>query len=156
MGASVADYLINKINAFKPTKLKPFVLGLPTGSSPIPTYKELIRRHKLGDISFKNVLTFNMDEYVGIPDSTCLTDRQARDKLLVSPPLLFQTIIGKNKKSLSFPKSFLCGRRDSNSQTSRHQILSLACLPISPRPHYCGCKYTQYLQIAKYIVLFFQ
>jgi hypothetical protein len=80
----------------------------------------------------------------------------ARDKLLVSPPYLFQSNCSKNKKSLSFPKSFLCGRRDSNSQTSRHQILSLACLPISPRPHYCGCKYTQYLQIAKYIVLFFQ
>lgn len=69
VGICVADYLINKVNAFKPTKLKPFVLGLPTGSSPIPTYKELIRRHKLGDISFKNVITFNMDEYVGIPEN---------------------------------------------------------------------------------------
>jgi glucosamine-6-phosphate deaminase len=32
VGRCVADYLINKVNAFKPTKLKPFVLGLPTGS----------------------------------------------------------------------------------------------------------------------------
>lgn len=69
VGVCVADYLINKVNAFKPTKLKPFVLGLPTGSSPISTYKELIRRHKLGDISFKNIITFNMDEYVGIPEN---------------------------------------------------------------------------------------
>ncbi len=69
VGICVADYLIKKIKAFKPTKLKPFVLGLPTGSSPIPTYKELIRRHKLGDISFKNIITFNMDEYVGIPEN---------------------------------------------------------------------------------------
>lgn len=67
VGVCVADYLINKINAFKPTKLKP--LGLPTGSSPISTYKELIRRYKLGDISFKNIITFNMDEYVGIPEN---------------------------------------------------------------------------------------
>lgn len=68
-GRWVADHVIKKIKDFKPTPAKPFVLGLPTGSSPIPTYRELIRRHKAGDISFKNVLTFNMDEYVGIPES---------------------------------------------------------------------------------------
>ena len=66
-GKWVADYVINKINNFKPTAKKPFVLGLPTGSSPVTTYNELIRRHKAGDISFQNVITFNMDEYVGIP-----------------------------------------------------------------------------------------
>jgi glucosamine-6-phosphate deaminase len=65
-GRWIADYLIKKINDFKPTSEKPFVLGLPTGSSPIPTYQELIKRHKAGDISFRNVITFNMDEYVGI------------------------------------------------------------------------------------------
>lgn len=57
------------MNAFKPTTEKPFVLGLPTGSSPISTYKELIKRHRAGDISFKHIITFNMDEYVGIPSS---------------------------------------------------------------------------------------
>jgi glucosamine-6-phosphate deaminase len=42
---------------------------LPTGSSPIPTYKELVKEaHKAGDISFKNVVTFNMDEYVGLDE----------------------------------------------------------------------------------------
>ena len=46
----------------------PFVLGLPTGSTPLETYKELIRRHKTGEVSFKNVITFNMDEYVGLPE----------------------------------------------------------------------------------------
>jgi glucosamine-6-phosphate deaminase len=68
-GHWVADYLIKKIKDYKPTPAKPFVLGLPTGSSPISTYRELIRRCKEGDISFKNVVTFNMDEYVGIPES---------------------------------------------------------------------------------------
>ncbi|MFH1321165.1 MAG: glucosamine-6-phosphate deaminase [Bacteroidota bacterium] len=68
-GRWVADYVIKKIKNYKPTPAKPFVLGLPTGSSPISTYRELIRRHKAGDISFKNVVTFNMDEYVGIPES---------------------------------------------------------------------------------------
>jgi len=43
------------------------VLGLPTGSSPIPTYKALIQKVKEGSLSFKHVVTFNMDEYVGIP-----------------------------------------------------------------------------------------
>lgn len=42
--------------------------GLPTGSTPLETYKELIRRHKTGEVSFKNVITFNMDEYVGLPE----------------------------------------------------------------------------------------
>lgn len=63
-----ADYLIKKINDFRPTMENPFVLGLPTGSSPTGTYMELIRRNKLGAISFKNVITFNMDEYIGIPE----------------------------------------------------------------------------------------
>ena len=67
-GKWTADYIWNKIVAFGPTPDKPFVLGLPTGSSPMPVYKEWIRRHKAGEISFKNVVTFNMDEYVNIPE----------------------------------------------------------------------------------------
>ena len=46
------------------------VLGLATGSSPIGVYKELVRLHKEQDLSFKNVVTFNLDEYYPIsPDS---------------------------------------------------------------------------------------
>lgn len=62
-----AAYIVKKINTFAPTPDRPFVLGLPTGSSPIGTYKELTRLNKEGKVSFKNVITFNMDEYVGIP-----------------------------------------------------------------------------------------
>ncbi|QAA83078.1 glucosamine-6-phosphate deaminase [Aequorivita sp. H23M31] len=69
IGHWTANYLIKRITEFQPNSKKPFVLGLPTGSSPITTYEELIRRGKLGDISFKNVITFNLDEYVGIPES---------------------------------------------------------------------------------------
>jgi len=68
VGQWAANYIIEKINKANPTPEKPFVLGLPTGSSPIPTYEELVRRHKKGDISFKNVVTFNMDEYVGLDE----------------------------------------------------------------------------------------
>ncbi len=46
---------------------RPFVLGLPTGSTPLATYGELIKMHKAGKVSFANVVTFNMDEYVGLP-----------------------------------------------------------------------------------------
>lgn len=69
VGSWVADYVIKKINNYNSTTASPFVLGLPTGSSPLSTYRELIRRHKAGDVSFKNVVTFNMDEYVGIPQN---------------------------------------------------------------------------------------
>jgi glucosamine-6-phosphate deaminase len=63
-----AQYIINRINAFAPTSEKPFVLGLPTGSSPELIYKYLVQAHKAGQISFANVVTFNMDEYVGLPE----------------------------------------------------------------------------------------
>ena len=44
VGAWTAAYIAKKINQFKPTAKKPFVLGLPTGSSPLGTYAELIKR----------------------------------------------------------------------------------------------------------------
>ncbi len=39
------------------------VLGLATGSTPISMYKELVRMHKEEGLSFRNVITFNLDEY---------------------------------------------------------------------------------------------
>ena len=62
-----ANYVAKKINEFGPSEAKPFVLGLPTGSSPMGMYKELIKLNKAGKVSFKNVATFNMDEYVNLP-----------------------------------------------------------------------------------------
>lgn len=62
-----AEYVIKKINDFKPTLQKKFVLGLPTGSSPVIMYKKLIAAYNQKRFSFKNVVTFNMDEYVGLP-----------------------------------------------------------------------------------------
>ncbi|MFO7871519.1 MAG: glucosamine-6-phosphate deaminase [Kiritimatiellia bacterium] len=63
-----ASCIASAIKKFNPGPDKPFVLGLPTGSSPVGTYEELISLHKKGDLSFENVVTFNMDEYVGIPE----------------------------------------------------------------------------------------
>lgn len=65
----VADYIAEKINQFKPTSDRPFVLGLPTGSTPLGVYKNLIELYKAGQVSFRHVVTFNMDEYVGIPQN---------------------------------------------------------------------------------------
>jgi glucosamine-6-phosphate deaminase len=69
VGDWIATYAIEKIKKANSTRKNPFVLGLPTGSSPLPVYKEFIKRHKAGKISFKNVITFNMDEYVGISEN---------------------------------------------------------------------------------------
>ena len=63
-----ANHIAQKIIAANPTADKPFVIGLPTGSTPLGTYKELINLYKAGKISFENVVTFNMDEYVGISE----------------------------------------------------------------------------------------
>lgn len=70
VGDWAAAYVVNKINEFKPTKDRPFVLGLPTGGTPLEMYKRLIQLNKDGIVSFENVVTFNMDEYVGLtPDN---------------------------------------------------------------------------------------
>lgn len=66
IGEWVAVYVTKKIIEFAPTEEKPFILGLPTGSTPIDMYKNLIKFYNAGLISFKNVITFNMDEYVGL------------------------------------------------------------------------------------------
>ena len=60
-----ANYIAAKINGHRENR--PFVLGLPTGSSPIGVYQELVRMNKAGEVSFANVVTFNMDEYLGLP-----------------------------------------------------------------------------------------
>lgn len=68
MSSFAADLIINRIILANPTQEKPFVLGLPTGSTPIGMYECLVKAYKEGRVSFKNVVTFNMDEYVGIPE----------------------------------------------------------------------------------------
>jgi glucosamine-6-phosphate deaminase len=64
-----ARYVRHRIHAFAPTAERPFVLGLPTGSTPLPMYRKLIEFHQAGDLSFKHVVTFNMDEYVGLAEN---------------------------------------------------------------------------------------
>lgn len=63
-----AEHVVERINSFKPTPEHKFVLGLPTGSSPVGMYRALVKAYEEGRVSFKNVLTFNMDEYVNLPE----------------------------------------------------------------------------------------
>ena len=64
-----AHYIVDSIKTKALTTDQPFVLGLPTGSTSIGTYQELIRMYQAGEVSFKNVITFNMNEYVGLSDT---------------------------------------------------------------------------------------
>ena len=57
-----ADIIVARI-ASKPQT----VLGLSTGGTPLGTYRELIAAHQVGRVSFRQVTTFNLDEYVGLP-----------------------------------------------------------------------------------------
>lgn len=69
MSIWAANHIARRINHFAPTSSKPFILGLPTGSTPIGTYQELIKLYQKGTVSFKNVVTFNMDEYISLPEN---------------------------------------------------------------------------------------
>ena len=63
-GASkIAAQEIAQIIKQKEKEGRPAVLGLATGSTPKKVYQELIRLHKEEGLSFKNVITFNLDEY---------------------------------------------------------------------------------------------
>ena len=49
--AHVASYIVDRIKHFNPTPTHPFVLGLPTGSSPLIVYKHLVEKYKAGEVS---------------------------------------------------------------------------------------------------------
>jgi len=63
----IARHILQKIVDFGPTSSRPFVLGLPTGMSSIVIYKYLVQFCRKGEMSFRNVMTFSIDEYVGLP-----------------------------------------------------------------------------------------
>lgn len=60
-----ARFVLQRITEFAPAPGRRFVLGLPTGGTPLGMYRRLIDFYKEGRLSFKHVTTFNMDEYVG-------------------------------------------------------------------------------------------
>ena len=64
-GAAVARRIADKIRE-RMAEGKRCVLGLATGSTPVVLYRELIRLHREEELSFANVVTFNLDEYYGL------------------------------------------------------------------------------------------
>lgn len=69
IGHWAATYIQQKIAAFAPNQQRPFVLGLPTGGTVVDMYARLCTLCQQGQLDFSSVITFNMDEYVGLsPD----------------------------------------------------------------------------------------
>src|ERR1700743_2951340 len=68
VGEWTAAYIARGIKRAAPSGKRPYVLGLPTGASPLPPYARLVKLVKRGQLSFANVVTFNMDEYVALPE----------------------------------------------------------------------------------------
>ena len=67
IGLLAAQYIQKQIQDFGPGASRPFVLGLPTGGTVLDMYKFLCDFYKSGRLDFSHVVTFNMDEYVGLP-----------------------------------------------------------------------------------------
>lgn len=70
IGRWAATYIQQKIATFTPNSKRPFVLGLPTGGTVVDMYAYLCTLCQQGALDFSFVITFNMDEYVGLaPDN---------------------------------------------------------------------------------------
>lgn len=65
-GVSVVADGVEELIRSRAAEGREAVLGLATGSTPIPLYRELVRRHREEGLSFANVVSFNLDEYEGL------------------------------------------------------------------------------------------
>ncbi|PYG00089.1 glucosamine-6-phosphate deaminase [Georgenia satyanarayanai] len=77
--ARLAADAVEQLLARKPDA----VLGLATGSTPLPTYDELVRRHEAGQVSFARARGFTLDEYIGLPADHPQRYRNVIDRELV-------------------------------------------------------------------------
>ena len=66
----------------KASKNEHCILGLATGSSPISVYDELVRMHREEGLSFKNVITFNLDEYFPMQPNSLQSYRRFMNEYL--------------------------------------------------------------------------
>ena len=69
VASHAAHYIADRVKSFCPTEARPFVLALSTGTTMIPVYKELVRLVQAGELSFKHLVTFYVNEYVALPES---------------------------------------------------------------------------------------
>ncbi|WP_370224857.1 glucosamine-6-phosphate deaminase [Cytobacillus sp.] len=77
MSKAAADYIIRKVR-----KHPEAILGLATGSTPVGTYKRLIEDHQSSKTSYKDVTTFNLDEYIGLSGENPQSYRYFMDSVL--------------------------------------------------------------------------
>lgn len=68
VGEWAANFVAWRMQSIGPGPERPFVLGLPTGGTPKGMYRTLIEKYRQGALSFRHTVTFNMDEYVGLPE----------------------------------------------------------------------------------------
>ena len=73
-------------------ELPPFVLGLATGRTPLGLYRELVKRYQAGEISFKNVAVYSLDEFYPM----CGTDHQSRNYRIHDQFLKYIDILPEN------------------------------------------------------------
>jgi len=81
-----------KLNSNEPDTVNAFTLGLTTGTTPTGLYKELVKRHKKGEVSFKNVKVYSLDEFYPIKAS----DQQSRNYIIHEDFLNHIDILPKN------------------------------------------------------------
>ena len=74
----LAEKIVDAINSSKGA----FKLGLTTGSSPVALYKELVKYHKAGDVSFQNVEIYSIDEYYPAPADHFSRNRRLYEELI--------------------------------------------------------------------------
>lgn len=108
---TISNPLKDRIKAFAPTPSHPFVLGLPTGSSPVLIYKILVEKFKAGEISFENVVTFNMVRIV----PSYLPLKHNRRLTLQSPYRMNTSVSPANTPN---PTTHSCTSTSSHTSTS--------------------------------------
>ena len=76
--ARLAEKIVEAINGCNGT----FKLGLTTGTSPVPLYQELVKRYNAGEVSFKNVEIYSIDEYYPAPADNYSRSRRLYEELV--------------------------------------------------------------------------
>ena len=76
--ARLAEKIVESINASKGV----FKLGLTTGTSPLPLYQELVKKYEAGEVSFKNVEIYSIDEYYPAPADSHSRNRRLYEELV--------------------------------------------------------------------------
>ena len=74
----LAEKIVEAINGCNGT----FKLGLTTGTSPVPLYQELVKRYNAGEVSFKNVEIYSIDEYYPAPADNYSRNRRLYEELV--------------------------------------------------------------------------